>query len=231
MAQRSEPAPPSVRRGLAVRRRDLAVFTGLLVVLGVLLALLIPGSTTIKAPGNTATAQTARYSGLAVSQTKAAPPLALDNYLGSPVNIASYRGKAVLVTFIYTHCPDVCPLIVSHLHTALTEMPATERRQVQIIAVSVDPRGDRRTNVANFLATHEMTGRMQYLIGSAGALRAVWSGWGIADQAEATAGNPDLVAHSALIYGITAHGRIAVVYPANFTPREIVHDAPVLARS
>src|SRR6185369_17594645 len=45
----------------------------------------------------------------------AAPPLALHNSLGEPVNIDSYRGKAVLVTFIYTHCPDVCPLITSNL--------------------------------------------------------------------------------------------------------------------
>ena len=34
-----------------------------------------------------------------------APPLALRNYLGQPVNIASYRGKAVLVTFLYTQLP------------------------------------------------------------------------------------------------------------------------------
>ena len=36
---------------------------------------------------------------------KPAPPLALRNYLGQPVNIDSYRGKVVLVTFLYTTCP------------------------------------------------------------------------------------------------------------------------------
>ncbi len=46
-----------------------------------------------------------------LSPPAAAPPLALHNYLGQPVNISSYRGKAVLVTFLYTNCPDVCPLI------------------------------------------------------------------------------------------------------------------------
>jgi hypothetical protein len=40
-----------------------------------------------------------------------------------------------------------------------------------------------------------------------------------------------VVAHTALIYGITAHGRITVIYPSNFTPREIVHDAGILAVS
>src|SRR4051794_10309988 len=35
--------------------------------------------------------------------------LVLNDSLGHRVDLAQYRGKAVLVTFIYTHCPDVCP--------------------------------------------------------------------------------------------------------------------------
>jgi cytochrome oxidase Cu insertion factor (SCO1/SenC/PrrC family) len=60
-------------------------------------------------------------------------------------------------------------------------------------------------------------------------LKTVWKRWGIADAATASAGDPDLVAHTALVYGITARGKIAVIYPSNFTPAEIVHDARVLA--
>ncbi len=231
MVEHSEAGAPTPRVGLALRRRDLAVLVVLLVVLAGVLAYLFRGGSAIKGPGGVGTAHGARYDGLALSTAEAAPPLALRNYLGTPVNIASYRGEAVLVTFLYTHCPDVCPLIASHLHTALAEMPAAERRKLQIIAVSVDPRGDTPSTVAQFLAAHEMTGQMQYLIGSAPVLKAVWKGWGIASAAEASAGNPDLVAHSALVYGITAHGRITVIYPSNFTPGEIVHDARILAVS
>ena len=46
---------------------------------------------------------------------KPAPPIELRNYLGQPVTLAQYRGRAVLVTFLYTNCPDVCPLITSNL--------------------------------------------------------------------------------------------------------------------
>src|SRR5947207_2165006 len=106
------------------------------------------------------------------------PPLRLDNSLGQPVNINNYRGKAVLVTFIYDHCPDVCPLIVSHLHTAQAEL-GTQARKLQIIAVSVDPRGDTPTTVKRFLAEHRMTGRMQYLIGSRPRLERTWRAWHI----------------------------------------------------
>jgi protein SCO1/2 len=221
----------SARRGLALRRRDIVGLVAVLAVLGVVLALVVRSPSAIKGPGGVSTAQGRTYDGPVLSTPETAPPLALDNYLGTPVNIASYRGKAVLVTFLYTHCPDVCPLIASHLHAALTQMTTAERRRLAIIAVSVDPRGDTPTTVAQFLAVHKLTGQMQYLIGSAPALKAVWTRWGIASSAEASAGDPDLVAHSALIYGITAHGKITVVYPSNFAPSEIVHDARILAAS
>jgi protein SCO1 len=185
------------------------------------------GSASVKAPDGSTASQTGNYAGLTVSNPKQAPPLALDNYLGTPINIANYRGKAVLVTFLYTHCPDVCPLITSKLHTALSEMSAAERRTVAIIAVSVDPRGDTPDTVARFLAAHEMVGSMQYLIGSAGELGAVWSRWGIGASREA--GDPALVAHTALVYGITARGAIVTIYPPTFNPREIVRDVPLLA--
>jgi protein SCO1 len=226
VVEQSEPSPR--RTGpFALGRREMLGFAVMLVALGGVLALVLRHQSAAKAPGGATAAQSSRFAGLAVSPATPAPPLVLKNYLGNTVNLADYRGKAVLVTFLYTHCPDVCPLITSMLHTALTRMSPSERRRTQIIAVSVDPRGDTARSVASFLAAHEMTGRMQYLIGSAGALGAVWSRWGIASKRDA--GSPELVEHEALIYGITAAGKIATVYPANFTPREIVHDVPVLA--
>src|SRR6185437_12915185 len=81
-----------------------------------------------------------------------APPLSLRNYLGQRVNIDSYRGKAVLVTFIYTHCPDICPLITSQLRVAQNLMGKATAAKVQMIAVSVDPKGDTPKAVAGFLA-------------------------------------------------------------------------------
>src|SRR5258708_2537934 len=89
-----------------------------------------------------------------------APPLALRNYLGQPINLSAYRGKAVLVTFIYTHCPDICPLITSQLRVAQNLMGSATAAKAQIVAVSVDPRGDTSKSIAAFLAHHEMTGRM-----------------------------------------------------------------------
>jgi protein SCO1 len=178
---------------------------------------------------NAPAVQTARpggFSGGTLSQPFPARPLALRNYRGEPVNLRSYRGKAVLVTFIYTHCPDVCPLIVGNFHAALG-MLGPKAKKLQIIAVSTDPRGDTPRAVAAFLKAHGMLGRMQYLIGNRAQLGRVWKTWGIA--AKPAKAKPELVEHSAEIFGIGADGKVYTLYPANFKPRDLVADVPKLA--
>jgi cytochrome oxidase Cu insertion factor (SCO1/SenC/PrrC family) len=71
-----------------------------------------------------------------------------------------------------------------------------------------------------------MTGRMQYLIGNRAELGKVWTDWNIVARPD-KAGR-DLVEHSALIYGIAADGKVTTLYPANFSPSQIVHDVPLL---
>jgi protein SCO1/2 len=184
------------------------------------------GTTTQGSTAESAAATgTGKYAGGEATPPAPAAPLALHDSLGHPVNLRQYRGKAVLVTFIYTHCPDVCPLIVSHLKTSLALL-GPKAKKLQIIAVSTDPRGDTPKTVAAFLKAHGMTGRMQYLIGSRKELGHVWKDWNIVAKPD-KAGR-DLVEHSALIYGIAADGKITTLYPANFEPSQIAHDVPLL---
>ena len=201
---------------------------------GLLLLLLVAGGValvTTKGSGTPGSKKAAREAHLDASAVltpvQQAPPLALKNYLGQPVNIDSYRGKAVLVTFLYTHCPDICPLITSNLRVAQNLMGPKVAAKAQIIAVSVDPRGDTRKTVAEFLARHEMTGRMQYLIGSAKELAKVWQAWGVGSERDAN--QPQFINHSGLVYGITASGQRLSLYAASFQPSEIAHDVPLLA--
>jgi protein SCO1 len=153
------------------------------------------------------------------------PDFALRDSTGKLVRLSQFKGKAVLLTFIYTHCPDVCPLIVANLHNALVRLGA-DANKVQIVAVSVDPKGDTPKTVKAFLAAREMTGRVEYLIGSRKQLTPVWGSYGIEAQ-----GTPDSRegSHTALVYGITASGKRRALYPSNFQPDWIVHDVPVLA--
>lgn len=167
------------------------------------------------------------YDAMLAKPVKLAPPLGLSNYLGGPpVDLAAYRGKAVLVTFLYTHCPDVCPLITANLRAAQEKLGA-KASEVQIIAVSADPHRDTRKGVAAYLARQHMVGRMLYLIGSPAKLSKLWADWSVGSQRNPA--TPRLVAHSALVYGITASGKLTTIYPASFDPSQIVHDVPLLA--
>jgi cytochrome oxidase Cu insertion factor (SCO1/SenC/PrrC family) len=71
-----------------------------------------------------------------------------------------------------------------------------------------------------------MTGRMEYLLGSASTLGRVWQEWNVGSQRDAA--KPQFIAHSGLVYGIAASGRVTTLYPANFKPAQIVHDVPLL---
>jgi protein SCO1 len=205
----------------------LALVVVLVVAGGVALLVDAPNNSSQPLPGNAHSVKSASFAGLEASPPQPAPPLQLHNYQGKLINIDNYRGKAVLVTFLYTNCPDVCPLITASLHTALELMGKAKAAKTQVIAVSVDPRGDTPAAVAAFLARHEMTGRMQYLIGSAAELGRVWKAWNVGSERDAQ--QPQLVNHTGLVYGISASGKVRTLYSASFKPSEVVHDVPLLA--
>ena len=173
------------------------------------------------------TAKAAQFSGAEATPPKPAPPLRLVDSTGKPFDIASTRGKVVLITFLYVHCPDVCPLIAGNLHTALTRL-GPQARDVQLVAVSTDPKGDKPGAVNDFLKKHQLTGEMRYLVGSKSQLAKVWKNWGIVSKPDPSA--PGKVGHSALTYGISAAGKITTLYAANFSPAGIAHDVPLLAK-
>jgi protein SCO1/2 len=207
--------------------RLLLSLAALVVVAGVVALVASGGSSKSKANPTPTLAHSLYKAEAELSPATPAPPLQLRNYLGKEVNIASYRGKAVLVTFLYTNCPDICPLITSNLRVAQNLMGPKVAAKAQIIAVSVDPKGDTPKAVASFLARHEMTGRMQYLVGSARELARVWKAWGVGSEADAQ--QPQFVNHSGLIYGIGASGKRTTLYSPTFKPADVAHDVPLLA--
>jgi len=228
----SDQAPGALPGGTGGSRlgaRSLLILVVIVVIAGGVALLASGGDNSRRPAGSTSASQTAFHAEGVLSPAKEAPPLALHNYLGQPVNIRQYRGKAVLVTFLYTNCPDICPLITSNLRVAQNLMGPKVSAKVQIIAVSVDPHGDTSKAVSAFLARHGMTGRMQYLIGSATELARVWKAWGVGSSRDAT--QPQFVNHTGIIYGITASGIQTTVYLAEFKPATIVHDVPLLASS
>jgi protein SCO1/2 len=168
------------------------------------------------------------FKGGTISPRRTAPPLRLRDIDGRLVDIRDLRGHPVLVTFVYSSCPDVCPLIMSNLRRA-REDAGPLGAQMRVIAVSVDPKGDTPARVRAFLKARRVDGFVDYLIGSRAQLEPVWSAWQIGQSVPKS--DPELVEHSSLVYGVSASGDLATAYLIGVKPDAIVHDLPLLAGS
>src|SRR5262245_41609611 len=87
-----------------------------------------------------------------------APPFPAPNFVlrdqrGRLVSMAEQRGHWAVVTFLYTHCPDVCPLIAANLNQAI-QTPAGRRAGLHVLAVSVDPARDTPAAVRRYARDH-----------------------------------------------------------------------------
>jgi protein SCO1/2 len=175
-------------------------------------------SSAAKIQGPTTTSSSG-FAGAAVLPPRAAQPIALHDPDGRPVSLAAERGRYVLVTFLYTHCPDVCPLIASNLNAALRTIgPA--RTKVRVLAVSVDPVGDTAAAVRAYRKRMHLLPQFEYLIGTKPQLRRVWAAWNVL----AVLHKADVVDHVAYTALIDPTGKERVLYDSQVHAQQVVHD-------
>ncbi|HET7370990.1 MAG TPA: SCO family protein [Gammaproteobacteria bacterium] len=60
---------------------------------------------------------------------------------GKAVHADAYRGKVKVMYFGYTHCPDICPLTLSTVGRAVSQL-GDQADGVRVLFVSVDPKRD-----------------------------------------------------------------------------------------
>ena len=188
-----------------------------------------PAAVVSSSPGTTVARKPGQLSGpLLVSPPTVAPQIVLHDQNGKLFKLSSLRGKAVFLTFVYAHCPDVCPLMMQGLAAARRSLP--DPSIMKILAVSVDPKGDTPKVVKEFLRSRQLTGKATWLLGTRDELRPVWIAYNI--DAKSVPETPAIIEHVSLIYGIDATGHIRVGYPASpISPRAMAHDARILARA
>ena len=79
-----------------------------------------------------------------------AKDFALTDHTGTPRTLADFKGKAVVVFFGYTQCPDVCPTTLAEMASAMKELgPLAD--QVQVLFVTLDPERDTQELLANYV--------------------------------------------------------------------------------
>ena len=151
-----------------------------------------------------------------------APPLSLHDATDRRFTLSEQRGRYVLVTFIYTHCPDVCPLITSNLNTVLRTLGP--KAKVDVLAVSVDPKGDTPAAVRAYERAKHLEPAFHYLIGTRTQLRPVWAAWHVlaVDQ------KPNLVEHATYTALVDPTGKERVLYDSQINAQHVLHDLRLL---
>jgi protein SCO1/2 len=155
-----------------------------------------------------------------------ATDFALRDQYGHVIRLSAQRGKLVLITFLYTHCTDICPLIANQLNQALREM-YHQRSSVSVLAVSVDPVGDTPRAVRAYAREHRLLPEFHYLMGSRAELAKVWQAYNVLVLQR----NPESVGHSGYIYLLDRTGKPRVFYSAKATAGQVAHDLRLLMRS
>jgi protein SCO1 len=161
-----------------------------------------------------------QFAGATMPADARAPDFTLRDEQGEQVSMRALRGQPVVVTFLYSHCQDTCPITAQTIRGALDDLG----HDVPALAISVDPPNDTPASARKFLAEQRANGRIRFVLGSRAQLRRLWKGYAITPQRVTQE-------HMARITLVDARGRQRVGYPTSeATPERLAHDLRLLER-
>jgi len=151
-----------------------------------------------------------------------APPFALTSQDGKTVALADLRGKVVALAFIYTGCPDICPMLTQKMVDVQDALGAEFGAKVAFVSISLDPEGDTPEVLKDYAQFWGAKPEgWTFLTGSPEAVRDVTRRYGVF-LLKKEDGSVD---HSQLTSLVDAHGQMRVQYlGARFDPEEFRHD-------
>lgn len=158
--------------------------------------------------------------------TSPAPDFTLtDGISGRAIALGDQRGTVIALTFLYTRCPDVCPLTAETLRQAQRQLGPADVDQVLFVAVSIDPEHDTPAAVQAFAAAHGLDRSFAYLIGPTGGLRGVWSAYGVR-----VVPDPSTPGHTDAIYLIDRKGRERSLVHSDIGATDLLADLRLLLK-
>jgi protein SCO1 len=161
------------------------------------------------------------------------PDAAFTDQTGAAVRSADLAGRVLIVNFIFTRCPTVCP-VTSLKMKRLGERLASEEG-IALVSMSVDPEHDTPAVLRAYAARYGADpARWRFLTGEASAVRrAVEDGFKLAVERRGTSadGTPDIV-HDLHFVLVDRQLRIRGYYDSDDPDRlaDLARDARRLAR-
>ncbi|MBI4201622.1 MAG: SCO family protein [Chloroflexi bacterium] len=163
----------------------------------------------------------------AVTRERVDPPtpaydFQLVDQFGQGASLQGLAGRVVLLSFIYTNCPEACPLLTAHyLNLQQRFGTALDSEALALVLVTTDPDHDTPQHLKYY--TDGRGGRWLFLSGDLPALQATWDGYGI--YREARPGLKEVVVyHTYKTALIDPKGMIHYVYQGVWQLEDVVGD-------
>lgn len=142
------------------------------------------------------------YTGTYLDAPYVVPDIPLPDSEGKPYSIATAKAPLKIVFFGYTHCPDICQVVMSTIASAVSRLDADQRRQVQVVFVTTDPARDTGPVLRSYLARLDpdfigVTGDLQRIIDLAEPLKVY-----LAKGEKLPSGGYE-VDHTTIVFGVT----------------------------
>ena len=192
------------------------------------------------------------FAGTLLKNADAAFDFQLSDQLGRSTSLQDHSGKVVVLTFMYTNCPDVCPIVTNQLRDIYMQLQEQTdgTDDIAVLAVSLDPERDNIDEARRYLDKWGLVDEWQFLVGSREELAPIWkayylkpghvhtaptephshngpesSGGGIDSS---TPGKEYLVVHSTPVYLIDRQSRRRVVFTTPLDTEAVAHDIRLL---
>ena len=169
------------------------------------------------------------YEGTFLSNHEASEFSVLD-HKGRMVSNLEHNGDAALLTFLFTQCTDVCPIVTSSIKKALNllENPS----EVVVMIVTVDPKGDTPAAVQNYISKWDLGDNWSYITGPEELVQPIWTSYFVNPQLDQSVKNSletafsrkYKVTHTSPVYILDRLGKARVVHTSPIDPNEVAAD-------
>ncbi len=143
---------------------------------------------------------------------------------GAPFQLADLRGSYTLLSFGYTHCPDVCPLTLTEYRRVKRDLSDNEAQQVQFAFISVDGERDTPELLDQYLERFDPA--FIGITADDATMRQVADAFNVYYEMRQLEGTQAsyLVDHTATLFLLAPNGNVVQTYPFGTSPQAIAAD-------
>jgi len=146
----------------------------------------------------------------------------LTDQSGEQLSLSDLDGSVVMITFLYTHCPEACPLVAANFRSVQDQMSsAIDSDELVQVLVTTDPERDTPERLIRY--SQALGGDWYFLTGTMQEVQEVWDAYNIYREVkERTA--EIVVFHSYKTYLIDQNGNLNFEFVGVWYPEDIIPD-------